>query len=95
MQKIAAQDQAYQMLISRVKKNDWQTSKAQEATCLKPFYNIRDRLSSANNLVTYTYEQGPTRIVIPEALRSKIATNLHAGHQGLDSMRRRARQTVY
>ena len=45
--------------------------------------------------MTYTYDQGATRLIIPESLRHKVASNLHAGHQGLDSMLRRARQTVY
>ena len=95
IQSIAAEDAVYQMLVSKVKDGSWTTSKAQEPTCLRPFYNVRDRLSIADNLVIYTYEQGPARIVIPEALRNKVAANLHASHQGLDSMQRRARQTVY
>ncbi|XP_064107933.1 uncharacterized protein LOC135216492 [Macrobrachium nipponense] len=33
--------------------------------------------------------------IIPEPLRQQVAANLHAGHQGLDSMQRRVRQTVY
>ena len=95
IQRIATGDPVYQMLIAKVMSNDWRSSKSQAATCLRPFYNVRDRLSVSNNLVLYSYEQGPTRIVIPEALRAKIAANLHAGHQGLDSMQRRARHTAY
>ena len=81
--------------MTKVLANDWHASKSQEAICLRPFYSVRDRLSISNNLVIYSYEQGPARVVIPEALRTKIAANLHAGHQGLDSMQRRARQIVY
>ena len=95
IQQVATGDVVYQMLIAKVMGNDWRSSKSQEATCLRPFYNVRDRLSVSNNLVLYSYEQGPARIVIPEALRAKIAANLYAGHQGLDSMQRRARHTVY
>ncbi|XP_063860618.1 uncharacterized protein LOC135100929 [Scylla paramamosain] len=37
-----------------------------------------------------------TRVTcIPDKLRCRVAANLHASHQGLDSMLRRARQTVY
>ncbi len=95
IQKVASEDPVYQMLIAKVLASDWCTSKSQEAICLRPFYGVKDRLSISNNLVTYSYEQGPARVVIPAALRSKVATTLHAGHQGLDSMQRRARQTVY
>ena len=47
--------------------------KSQEATCLKPFYYVRDRLTVANNLVIYSFEQGPARLDIPEGLRNKVA----------------------
>ena len=95
IQKAATDDQVYQMLIAKVLHNDWHDSKSQEATCMKPFYNVRDRLTVVNNLVIYSFEQGPARFVVPEGLRDQIAANLHASHQGLDSMLRRARQTVY
>ena len=95
LQAIAAQDQTYQRLLSKVKHNSWLAGKAQESPDMKPYHSIRDRLSISDNLVIYTYDQGPTRVVVPEALRKKVAANLHAGHQGLDSMQRRARHTVY
>ena len=80
IQKIATEDPVYQMFMAKVTANDWHARKSWEATCLKPFYSVRDRLSTSNNLVIYSYEQGPARVVIPEALRTKIAANLHAGH---------------
>ena len=91
----AAGDPTYQLLHSRVTNNDWPPQKAQEMACLRPFYNVRDRLSLSDDLVVYSFEDGCLRLVIPEPLRPKVATNLHAAHQGLDSMLRRARQTVY
>ena len=91
----ATDDPVYQLLLAKVSTNDWCEHKVQEVACLRPFYNVRSRLSTANDLVLYTYEDGYVRLVIPECLRQQIATNLHAGHQGLDSMLRRARQTVY
>ena len=95
LQVIAAQDMAHQRLLSKVKNDSWLAGKAQEDPDIKPYHSVRDRLSISDNLVTYTYDQGPTRVVVPEALRKKVAANLHAGHQGLDSMQRRARHTVY
>ena len=43
-----------------------------EISCLQHFYNVRDRLSVAQGLVTYTYEQGTTRVVIPVPLRHSL-----------------------
>ena len=63
--------------------------------CLRPYFNVRERLATFQDLVTYAFEDGHTRLVIPETLRDQIASNLHSGHQGLDSMLRRARQSVY
>ena len=91
----AQEDPVYQLLLSRVSANDWPRSKSEEIACLRPFFNVRERLSTLENLVTYTYDEGCTRLVIPESLRDKVASNLHCGHQGLDSMLRRARQSVY
>ena len=95
IQKAASEDPIYQMLIAKVQAGDWHSQRSQEVSCLRQFFNIRDRLSVTQDLVTYTYDQGATRLVIPEYLHHRIASSFHAGHQGLDSMLRRARQTVY
>lgn len=91
----AAEDPEYQLLVAKVTAGDWSPHRAQEAACLRQFYAVRDRLAVSQGLVTYTYEQGAVRLVIPVALRHRVAANLHAGHQGLDGMSRRARQAVY
>ena len=95
IQKAAADDPVYQMLVTKVLVSDWHTQRSKETACLRQFYSVRERLSVSNGLVLYSYDQGPARLVIPEALHLKVAANLHAGHQGLDSMLRRARQAVY
>ncbi|XP_063888605.1 uncharacterized protein LOC135115603 [Scylla paramamosain] len=87
------QDPAYQLLVAKVLAGDWHPHRAQEIECLRHFYSVRDRLSVSRGLVTYTYDQGHVRLVIPDGLRRQVAANLHASHQGLDSMLRRARQT--
>ena len=89
------EDPVYQLLVAKVLTGDWHPHRAQELECLRPFYSVRNRLSVSRGLVTYIYEQGNVRLVIPEGLRRQVAANLHASHQGLDSMLRRARQTVY
>ncbi|XP_063888612.1 uncharacterized protein K02A2.6-like [Scylla paramamosain] len=95
VRKSAADDPVYQLLLAKVLAADWHPHKAQEVACLRPFYGVRDRLAVSQDLVTYTFDQGCVRLVIPEPLRPQVAANLHAGHQGLDSMLRRARQCVY
>ncbi|XP_064088671.1 uncharacterized protein K02A2.6-like [Macrobrachium nipponense] len=91
----AVSDTVYQLLMARVLAGDWANSKSQEVACLWPFYGIRERLAVVQDLVTYTFEKGNVRLVIPEPLRQQVAANLHGGYQGLDPMQRRARQTVY
>lgn len=95
VQRAAVADPSYQLLLTRVTANDWSAHRGQEIACLRPYYAVRDRLATAEGLVTYTFEQGSVRLVIPVSLRHQVAANLHAGHQGLDSMLRRARQSVY
>ena len=97
LQQAACDDPVYQLLVSKVSSGDWCPQHSQEIACLRPYYGVRERLSIVIDLVTYTYtyDQGCVRLVIPESLHQQITTHLHAGHQGLDSMLRRARQTVY
>lgn len=91
----AAEDPEYQLLLARVTAGDWHPHRAQELSCLRQYYGVRDRLAVSQGLVTYTYDQGHVRLVIPESIRRHVTANLHAGHQGLDGMLRRARQSVY
>ena len=88
-------DPTYQLLVARVLDGGWHPQRSQEVACLRPFYGVRERLGVSRGLVTYAFDQSHLRLVIPEGLRQQVATHLHAGHQGLDSMLRRARQTVY
>ena len=87
----AAEDPDHQLLLAKETAGDWHPHQAQELACLRQFYQVRDRLAVSQGMVTYTYEQGSVRLVIPEALRRRIAANLQAGHQGLDGMLGRAK----
>ena len=91
----AEADDTYQWLKQRIKEDSWPDSCAQEIGQLKPYFKIRDRLSMVEDIVCYAYEGGPLRLVIPTDLRKSVVRNLHAAHQGVDSMLRRARQAVY
>lgn len=57
---------------------------------LRPYWKMRDRLAVDGDLVLY----GP-RIIVPSGLRRDVLKKLHAGHQGEERTKRRARQVVY
>ena len=67
--------------ITNVMAIDWHIKNSQEATWLRPFYTVHDKLAVSNNLVIYLYDQGPARLVISEVLRDKIAANLQLSMQ--------------
>lgn len=95
VRRAAADDPVYHILMAKVVSGDRQDSKFQEIQCLRPFCGVRERLAVNEGLLTYIYDQGNTRLFIPDSLRNCIASTLHAGHQRLVSMVRRARQAVY
>ena len=80
VRKFAADDPVYQLLLAKVLAVDWHQHKSQEVACLPPFFSVRDRLAVNQDLVTYTFDQGCVRLMIPEPLGPQVAANLHAGH---------------
>ncbi|XP_068204883.1 uncharacterized protein [Palaemon carinicauda] len=95
VEEAAIDEPAYQLLLARVTEGDWNPKKSQKVACLRTFYGIRESLSISGNLVTYCFNDNCICLVIPEGLRHQITANLHAGHQGLNIMVRRARHSVY
>ena len=67
VRQVAAEDPEYQLLVSKVSAGDWHQHRARELACLRPFYGVRDRLTVSQGLVTYTFDQGAVRLVIPES----------------------------
>ena len=57
---------------------------------LKPYYPLRDDLSSVDGVVLYG-----NRVVIPPPLRPNVLSTLHAAHQGIDKMLARAENSVF
>lgn len=57
---------------------------------LLPYLPFRDSYYTEDGVILYN-----DRVVIPPSLRSKVLSNLHAAHQGVSSMERRARATVF
>ena len=88
-------DEQYKLLLDTVRENQFSPHKATEKELLKDFHNVRDRLSIVNGLVTYTFEDGAPRLVVPRNLRKRVVANLHSAHQGEESILARARASVY
>ena len=95
MEKAAVADADYQLLLQRVRENNWPRSRSMLEPPLKPYFQVRERLGHIKGLVTYSFDEGHVRLVVPGNLRDRVADCLHSGHQGVDSMLRRARQAVY
>ena len=87
----ARQDEDYRLLLDRVAAGDWAANKQGEPLPLRPCYRMRQHLSCHGGIVMYANDEGHLRVVIPPGLRRAVLANLHSGHQGRDSMLRRAR----
>ena len=57
---------------------------------LTPYFSYRDELTVHNRII-----MRGERIVIPTAMRPDIKMKLHAGHMGINSCLRRARELVF
>ena len=91
----ALKDEEYQLLHECVSNDGWAERKDSEPVALRPYFRMRRHLSCHGDIVLYTSDEHFPRLVIPATLRRTVLNNLHAGHQGRDSMLRRARQSVY
>ena len=57
---------------------------------LKPYWKLRDKLSTINGICIYD-----GRVIIPRTLRKEILDCLHAAHQGVSGMKARAARSVF
>ena len=95
LMQVALIDPIYVKLLSKIKNNSFCKTSASEDPDIRPYFNIRDRLSICDNVIMYTYEDRVPRLLIPHELRKRVLKNLHSAHQGLSATMSRARQTVY
>ena len=58
---------------------------------LKPFWNVRNKLSIFKDHLIIMND----RLVTPSSIQSQILQNLHIAHQGVKGMTNRAHQEVY
>ena len=81
-------DKASQELIKAIP-NDFTNSSLHSS--IKHFKKMKDRLSVEDRLILHD----SYKIVIPQAKRREVLAKLHSSHQGIERIKRRARQTVY
>ena len=91
----SASDEQYQLLAQAISTKSFARSRSAEKSLIKDFHNVKDRLSIVDGLVTYTFESGAPRLVVPKSLRDQVVKNIHAAHQGEESVLARARNSVY
>ena len=68
----------------------WPSDKSQVPTALRHYYPLRDELAMYHGVLYKSH-----KVVIPLKLQSTMLKKLHQGHQGGESMIRRAREVMY
>ena len=68
----------------------WPTSRVDVPPAAMPYFNYRDELTVQDGIIL----RGE-RVVIPTSLRPDIKQKVHAGHLGINSCLRRARELVF
>lgn len=76
--------------LSEVVTADWPTTFKEVARDLRPFYAMREELTTVDGLLL----RGQ-RFIIPHSLQRYYVQQLHQGHPGLEATRRRARETMF
>ncbi|KAF2880155.1 hypothetical protein ILUMI_26018 [Ignelater luminosus] len=71
--------------------NGWPTSINKVPSEIKPYYKIRSDITQGNNDLIYMGR----RVIIPKALRTKILSDIHIGHFGVNKCIPKARFCVY
>lgn len=89
LRQLGKEDDGYLAVLSVIE-NGFPKSCLQASPEIRPYWNIRNELSSDGGLVLFR-----ARLVIPKAARREVLNKLHASHQGIERTRRRARQTIY
>ena len=68
----------------------WPSDKSQVPTALRHYYPLRDELAMYHGVLYKSH-----KVVIPLKLQSTMLKKLHQGHQGGESMIRRAQEVMY
>jgi len=68
----------------------WPSQKSSVPAAITVYFDYRDELTVQNGILL----RGE-RVIIPSSMRRDLLTKLHAGHLGINSCLRRARDVVY
>ena len=90
LQKCTADDLVLQLLQQQIIFG-WQRSIKMLNVQLRPYWSMRDNLSIHDGLIT----MGNNGIIIPDALRTKTLSQIHAGHLGMEKSKLRAKGSVF
>ena len=85
-----SQNDEEMMQLMKVITTGWPENKSEVPLSVKPYFSYRDELTVQDGLVL----RGE-RLVVPRALRGKMKQKCHAGHLGINSTLRRARDVLY
>ena len=77
-------------LLSEVIMSGWPRSKYELPAEIRTYFDYRDELSVLDGIVYRS-----DRVVIPKAMRPEMKQKVHAGHLGINSCIRRARDVVF
>ena len=83
------------MLLEKLTTATFSKTARLEEVEIRDFFNVRDRLGITDGLITYAFEAGVPRLVIPKSLRQQVIINLHAANQGATAMTSRARSMCF
>ena len=78
------------MTLCEVVARGWPGDKSHVPTALRHYYPLRDELAVYHGVLYKSH-----KVVIPLKLQSCMLRKLHQGHQGGESMVRRAREVMY
>ena len=85
----ARSDDEYQALAVTIL-NGFPDQKADLPSSLRTYWHVKEDLSVNDGIILCG-----ARLLVPRSLRRDMLKRLHAGHQGIERTKRRARQTVY
>ena len=88
--KVETQKDETMILLQNTIMQGWPDERRSNPNELHPYWNIRDELTVHKGLIL----KG-SKILIPPTMRKEILTKIHAGHQGREKCKQRARQVVF
>ena len=89
IQRETKSDESLQVLTTVIRQG-WPEQKEDLPNVVAPYFNIRDEMSIQDGLVF----RGE-RVVIPQAMRSKMLGKVHNSHLGVNGFLNRARECLY